>query len=434
MSTTLKPDASLAMDRDASLRLIKWFSIDTVRAAKILVVGAGAIGNEVLKNLALLGVGNIFIIDRDKIEISNLSRSVLYRESDCDQYKALVAARATRELNPSVNARSRVGDISFDLGLGFIRRMDVVIAALDNVRARHELNSKCLNAGVPWIDAGIDVLDGQVCVYSPLHGACYACYFSEERYRLIEQSCRRIASRYEAEDKIATTPTIASIVAGVQVQEALKLLRAQDWEGRALISRKFSFNGGVADAMITNLVRRKDCNEHFTIDPETIMELKGVSAYTTTVNELLQIVEEAVGAPVTIELNYDLAIRRKPCPTCSTGQVLKQPVERLVREELICETCGWMPDRRTALERTDRLDAGFISKYPDILGEAKLIDLGIPPLEIMRFHAEQPVVKKKSGTRGKRRSSRKQNQPLFVELTGDLSPDLGFNNSLEVVT
>src|SRR5689334_21050060 len=127
MSTTLKPDASpSAMDRDATLRLIKWFSIDTVRAAKILVVGAGAIGNEVLKNLALLGVGNIFIIDRDKIEISNLSRSVLYRESDCDQYKALVAARATRELNPSINARWRVGDISFDLGLGFIRRMDVV--------------------------------------------------------------------------------------------------------------------------------------------------------------------------------------------------------------------------------------------------------------------------------------------------------------------
>ena len=75
-------------DRDATLKLIDWFNISRIQSAKVLVVGAGAIGNEVLKNLALLGIGNIFIFDRDTIEMSNLSRSILYRASDSGRPKA----------------------------------------------------------------------------------------------------------------------------------------------------------------------------------------------------------------------------------------------------------------------------------------------------------------------------------------------------------
>src|SRR6476619_2229309 len=98
-------------DRDATLKLIDWFDVDRVHSAKIMVIGAGAIGNEVLKNLALLGIGHIFIVDRDTIEMSNLSRSVLYRAADSGKDKTSTAARAVAELNPNVKTTYLKGDV-----------------------------------------------------------------------------------------------------------------------------------------------------------------------------------------------------------------------------------------------------------------------------------------------------------------------------------
>src|ERR1051326_5716016 len=87
-------------DRYGRLRLISWWRQEKLAAAKILVVGAGALGNEVLKNLALLGVGHIYIIDYDTIESTNLTRSVLYRECDAGKSKAERAAAAVQSINP----------------------------------------------------------------------------------------------------------------------------------------------------------------------------------------------------------------------------------------------------------------------------------------------------------------------------------------------
>src|SRR5258707_3325621 len=77
-------------DRYGRLRLIPWWRQERLSAARVLVVGAGALGNEVLKNLALLGVGTVYVIDLDTIETSNLSRSVLFRAEDGGQSKAVV--------------------------------------------------------------------------------------------------------------------------------------------------------------------------------------------------------------------------------------------------------------------------------------------------------------------------------------------------------
>src|ERR1700749_4693210 len=80
-------------DRFDRFRLISWWDQARLSRAKVLVVGAGALGNEIVKNLALLGVGNLFIAELDRIENSNLPRSILYRESDNGSYKAQAAAR-----------------------------------------------------------------------------------------------------------------------------------------------------------------------------------------------------------------------------------------------------------------------------------------------------------------------------------------------------
>src|SRR3954471_13616406 len=89
-------------DRYSRLRLIPWWRQEKLASAKVLVVGAGALGNEVLKNLALLGVGTTYVIDLDTVEPSNLSRSVLFRAEDGGRGKAEVAARRACEINPDV--------------------------------------------------------------------------------------------------------------------------------------------------------------------------------------------------------------------------------------------------------------------------------------------------------------------------------------------
>src|SRR5215472_7394542 len=89
-------------DRYSRLRLISWWRQERLAAARVLVVGAGALGNEVIKNLALVGAGTVYVIDFDTVEPSNLSRSVLFRAEDGGQAKAVVAAWRARELNPDI--------------------------------------------------------------------------------------------------------------------------------------------------------------------------------------------------------------------------------------------------------------------------------------------------------------------------------------------
>jgi adenylyltransferase/sulfurtransferase len=147
-----------------------------LRKARVLVAGAGALGNEVIKNFALLGVGHLAIADMDTIEISNLTRSPLFREADAGKPKAECAAR---DLYPAIDARPLVGNITADLGLGWVRWADVVVGALDNREARIFINSACARLGKPWIDGGIEVLQGIARGFHPPHTACYQCTMSE---------------------------------------------------------------------------------------------------------------------------------------------------------------------------------------------------------------------------------------------------------------
>src|SRR6476646_8318052 len=124
MTTLSSEPISLTEERFSRLRAIEWWDQEKVAAARILVIGAGALGNEVIKNLALLGVGHILIIDMDRIEASNLSRSVLYRASDNGSYKCEAAARAARDIYPDVKSHALVANAVYDIGMGVYRWAD----------------------------------------------------------------------------------------------------------------------------------------------------------------------------------------------------------------------------------------------------------------------------------------------------------------------
>ncbi len=134
-----------------------------------MVIGAGATGNETLKNLALLGVKNIFIADFDTISVSNLSRTVLFRKSDIGKKKAQVAAERTNELCLAEDVKIDWfdGDVVWELGTGIYRYVDLVLGCLDNVETRFEVNKQCWLANTPWIDTGINQLGIHVTVFVP---------------------------------------------------------------------------------------------------------------------------------------------------------------------------------------------------------------------------------------------------------------------------
>ena len=159
---------------------IEWWSQEGLRQARVLVIGA--IGNETLKNLALLGIGNMLVCDMDTISVSSLSRTVLFRKEDAGKKKAETAALRTKEmsLEPTCTVDFFEDDIVWELGCGAFRRFDVVVGCLDNVETRFALNRNCRLVGKPWIDAGISELSGNVKVFGALEGACYQCFVSAQ--------------------------------------------------------------------------------------------------------------------------------------------------------------------------------------------------------------------------------------------------------------
>jgi adenylyltransferase/sulfurtransferase len=154
---------------------MSWFSRPKVEQATVMVVGCGALGNEVLKNLALFGVGHIVVVDFDRVEPHNLTRSVLFRQEDAQQKrkKADVVAERLRQLNPAVEVTVLDADITWQVGLGWFIQSDVVIGCLDNRWARYVLNRLAMRAGVPWVDGGIEGLQGVAKVFIPGQN-CYA--------------------------------------------------------------------------------------------------------------------------------------------------------------------------------------------------------------------------------------------------------------------
>lgn len=249
--------------------LLSWFKSEQVKDAKVLVAGAGALGNEVLKNLALFGVGNIFIVDFDTIEYSNLTRSVLFRESDADKglYKAEVAALKLKEINPNINVQCICGRLNTNVGLGLYRRMDVVIGCLDSRIARLQLNRLCMRAGVPWIDGAIDNLMGNVKVFK--YGvSCYECGLTDNAKADIfhRLSCAGVARRNENAGRIPTTPVVASIIGAIEAQEAMKLIHKTELENgqfKSLMGKWFHYDGKFLNTNVyESSVFNDDCPSH----------------------------------------------------------------------------------------------------------------------------------------------------------------------------
>lgn len=382
----------LKRDRLGTFDFISWWERDKVQAAKVMIVGAGALGNEVAKNLALMGVGHILIVDFDAIEAANLSRSVLFRERDNGRSKAEIAAARLREINPDVHVQYMNADVRTQVGLGVFRRVDTVIACLDNREARLAVNRFCYWLGKPWVDGAIQELLGLVRVFVPGEGACFECTLTEQARRemSLRYSCPLLARANVLLGKVPTTPTIASIIGAMQAQEALKLIHGLPVEAGKVVH----FNGMTNQMHTTAYVAREDCESHWRYGE--VVQLPNRAAQTTAA-ELLAIARRDLGPEAVIELDQELVLSLD-CAQCGSVDEVMKPIAEVPFDAARCPVCGLV--RQVRMTHLIGGDEPFL--------EHTLVDLGIPALHILRSH--------------------NGHEYRFYELSGDEPEALHFNH------
>ncbi|KAF2728748.1 ubiquitin-activating enzyme E1 3 [Polyplosphaeria fusca] len=147
-----------------------------IKESQVLMVGAGGIGCELLKNLVLTGFGEIHIVDLDTIDLSNLNRQFLFRNEHIKKPKALVAKESAGKFNSNVKIEAyhdNIKDPKFNVS--FFKKFQVVFNALDNLEARRHVNKMCLAADVPLVESGTTGFNGQVQVIKKSTTECYDC-------------------------------------------------------------------------------------------------------------------------------------------------------------------------------------------------------------------------------------------------------------------
>jgi adenylyltransferase/sulfurtransferase len=324
-------------DRYSRFRLIPWWDQKKLQSARALVVGAGALGNEILKNLVLLGFERIVVVDLDRIEESNLSRTILYRSSDVGSYKAEAAARSVLALAPSVKVKPLVANVVQDCGLGIFAWSDVIIAGLDNREARLWINRCAWKMNRPWIDGAIEGINGVARVFEAGAAPCYECTLGEMDWKLLEQrmSCNLLLREANTEGKVATTPTISSVIAGIEVQEAIKLLHGMP----TLAGSGFVFEGLNHSSYKVEYTANPNCMSHFTY--ENVTELPCKSSESTLEDLRRRGVEDLGAAEVVVEFSRDI-VHELECPQCGTKEEIFAPVGSIKYERGRCPRDGQM--------------------------------------------------------------------------------------------
>ncbi|KAK3320610.1 hypothetical protein B0T19DRAFT_450808 [Cercophora scortea] len=155
-------------------------SLTRAKQTRVLMVGAGGIGCELLKNLVLTGFKEVHIVDLDTIDLSNLNRQFLFRHEHIKKSKALVAKEAAQKFNPNVEIVAHHANIKdAEFNIEWFSSFAIVFNALDNLEARRHVNKMCLAADVPLIDSGTTGYNGQVMVIKKGVTACYDCSYKE---------------------------------------------------------------------------------------------------------------------------------------------------------------------------------------------------------------------------------------------------------------
>jgi len=180
-----------------------------LKSAKVLVAGLGGLGCPASMYLAAAGVGKLVIVDREKVELSNLNRQILYWSSDVGRPKVDVVAEKLLRLNPNIEVEALALEINEDNVSDLVKKVDVVVDGMDNYKTRFLINEACVTYGKPFVHAAVYGLEGQLFTVLPSKGPCLRCV---------------IPSNPPEQDTVPVLGATAGVMAALETMEVMKLV------------------------------------------------------------------------------------------------------------------------------------------------------------------------------------------------------------------
>lgn len=195
-----------------------------LRQAKVLIVGAGGLGSPTALYLAAAGIGEIGLVDFDRVDLSNLQRQVLYTTADVGERKIEAARQRLSAMNPGVRVVPHEAPLSSTNALEILRPYDVVVDGTDNFPTRYLVNDACVLLGTPNVYGSIYRFEGQASVFDAQRGPCYRCLYPEPPPPGLVPSCA----------EAGVLGVLPGMIGLIQATETVKLLLGT---GEPLIGR-----------------------------------------------------------------------------------------------------------------------------------------------------------------------------------------------------
>lgn len=211
--------------------------------SSVLVAGAGGLGSTVIANLASMGVGNIGIIDNDKLELSNLNRQYIHKFGNIGKNKADSAKNWVLEYNPNINAEIYPIRLNESNSEDIISSYDLVLDCFDSYESKFMLNKVCIKKNKTLIHGGVTEFFGQVMTIIPNESACLNCLIPD--YDPAAYVIKGVIS-----------PAVTTI-ASLQSMETVKILLGV---GIPLTNKLLTFDGLKSEFRKINVAKNKDCN------------------------------------------------------------------------------------------------------------------------------------------------------------------------------
>ena len=263
---------------------------ERLKAARVLIVGAGGLGSPSALYLAASGIGTLGIVDLDTVDVTNLQRQVLYATADIGRPKTQAAGERLQALNPDLRVIEHAVELGADNVMDIFRGYDLVLDGTDRIGTRYLVNDACVLLSKPLVSAAIHRFEGQAMTYVPGKGPCYRCLFPEPSTEIPNCATAGVLG------------VLPGVLGTLQATEAIKLIlgigspligRLLTYDALDLVFREFAFK------------RRPDCaacGDHPTLTTPTDIDRPAGAVRSVSPRELQTLLRETVRPPLLIDV------------------------------------------------------------------------------------------------------------------------------------
>lgn len=215
-----------------------------ISKAKVLIVGTGGLGSPAAYGMTMAGVGTLGLLDLDKVEMSNLNRQILHSFSRIGMPKAKSAEFLLKSINPNVNIKTYITELTTYNAQEIFSDYDLIIAAVDNIPTRYLINDTCFLLNKPYAEAGILRFDGTATTIIPNEGHCYRCLYPNVDISSLASMGNGVLG------------PVPGVMGFIQTAEAVKILTGN---GTTLKNKILLFNSLDMDFDIIDIFKNPNC-------------------------------------------------------------------------------------------------------------------------------------------------------------------------------